>query len=378
MVNMFADREIKLGKIFGIRIGLDFSWFWILFLVIYTFSIQLLPVLSPMEPIWRYYIYGIFAAFLFFASVLAHELAHSLVARVQGDNVSKITLFFFGGVANLEEEPKSAVNEIKMAFVGPLTSIAIGFLLLSLSYLFSLLNFLNIFITSLAAVGYINFVLAIFNLLPGFPLDGGRIFRGLIWYFSKDLIRATKVAVVGGKVVAGFLIVYAIYQLVVLGSFGGLWLVLIGLFLYQAARQSLVKTMASEKLKGQKVGDIIQLEPVIVDEQADMMEIKKAFRNCRRDNILVSNNTQEVGLISRQQIAKYSLTNHQDVVAGDIAKSLDRYKIIYFEDGAKKLINELVRSAEGLVIVKDEQKIINYLSLDDLRYYLSLYNLLDD
>ncbi len=374
---MFNDREIKLGKIFGIRVGLDYSWFWILLLVIYTFSAQLLPALTPMEPIWRYLIYGVFSALLFFSSVLAHELAHSLVARAQGDNVDKITLFLFGGVANLEDEPKSATNEIKMAFVGPLTSVVIGFLLLLISYIFSVLNFLDIFTTSLAAVGYINFVLAIFNLLPGFPLDGGRIFRGLVWYFSKDLIKATKIAVVGGKVVAGLLVVYGIFQLVALGSFGGIWLVLIGLFLYQAARESLIKTMVTKKLEGIVVGDIIQSEPLTISKETGISEIREVFRKYRRDHLMVCDNNEPVGVISRPEVAKYSPSNHRDVIAGDIAKSLDQYGKIDINEGASKLINELVKGRKYLVIVEDYKDVINYLSLEDLRYYLSMYNLLE-
>jgi Zn-dependent protease len=375
---MFNDREIKLGKVFGIQIGLDYSWFWVLLLVSYTFIAQLLPSLSPMEPVWRYFIYGFFAAFLFFASVLGHELAHSLVARAQGDKIDKITLFLFGGVANLEEEPKSAKNEIKMAIVGPLTSGLIGILLLIFSYLFDLLGFLDIFTTSLAAVGYINFFLAAFNLLPGFPLDGGRIFRGIIWLINDDLIRATKVAVVGGKIVAGALIVYGIFQIVALGALGGLWLILIGFFLYQAAKNSLIRTIASFKLKELTVSDIVFLEPLTIDSSAPATKVMKMFRKYRRDFILVCQKQQAVGVIGRKDILNQSVeVVGEEFLAEDLAVELEKYETVSQDLSAEKLINKLINANDHLLLIEKENKIINYISLLDLRNYLESCNLLE-
>lgn len=374
---MYNDREIKLGKVFGIEIGLDYSWFWIFLLVTYTFVAQLLPVLSPMEPVWRYFFYGIFSSLLFFASVLAHELAHSLVANAQGDKVNKISLFLFGGVANLEEEPSSAKDEIKMAIVGPAISVVIGFVLLGLSFLFELIGFMEIFVVSLAMIGYLNFVLAIFNMLPGFPLDGGRVFRGILWYFNNSIIKSTKIAVIGGKVIAAGLIGYGIFQIVFVGALGGLWLILIGFFLYQAAATSLTKTMASQKLGNLTVGELIDSKPLVVAEGVSISEIIDTFRKYRRNFIFTQSKEGDyTGIISRSQIGRYS-TSQNDVEAMDLANDLDGYDRIDISQPANKVISKITKGKDNVLLLESGGEIVNYFSLEDLRYYLESHNLLE-
>jgi Zn-dependent protease len=369
---MFKDREINLGKVFDIEIAIDYSWFWIFLIITYTFTIQLLPALMPMEPIWRYLIYGIFSSILFFGSVLAHELAHSLVARNQGDPINKITLFLFGGVANLEEEPRSAKNEIVMAFVGPLTSILIGIALVLLSVLLDYLGFRQIFVSSIGLIGYLNFTLAIFNLLPGFPLDGGRIFRGIIWHFSGDLIKATRVAVVGGKIIASLLIGFGIYQIATTGSFGGLWLILIGLFLFQAAGASMQRALLKDSLSQKTIDDIILDKPIVIDDQLDISQAYLKLRRFRRDYLMVETEGEITGLIGWKELRGVSLS--EDKTAGDIARSKSNYARLRRDDSAEKLITKLVKSSDKVILVEEGGTIVDYISLNDLRLYLELNN----
>ena len=196
-------KGIRIAKLFGINIEVDWSWLLILLLVVWNLS----TTFSQVHPNWSTFFaitMGILAALLFFLSVLLHELAHSLVAKSQGLPVNKITLFLFGGVSNLREEPKSPGNEFVMAILGPVTSIVIGFVLLLLAGIglqpqnlmqldpMEALQDLGALRTLAVWLGSINIILGVFNLIPGFPLDGGRVLRSIIWAITDNLRTATR------------------------------------------------------------------------------------------------------------------------------------------------------------------------------------------
>ncbi len=364
---MYSDREIKLGKILGIKVNLDYSWFWIFLLVTYSFSAQLLPSLTAPYAAWRYIVFGLIGSLLFFASVLAHELAHSLVARKQGENIEKITLFLFGGIANLEEEPKSASNEIKMAIIGPSTSILIGLLLIGLYYALISLNVRSLLVTTVGVVGYLNFILAFFNLLPGFPLDGGRILRGIIWSINNNLKRATKIATTGGKVVAGLLMLLGFYEFIFLNNLGGLWPALIGFFLYQAATTSWQRLIIRKKLENLKVKDILTQEPLIIEASASLKKLADEFRKGVREYILVEED-KIIGLVSLKELKKHSI--EEDLRVKDIYTDLKNLKVFNIEEEAEKAFTDLVKTLPNVLLILENDKIINYLSLKNIRYYL--------
>src|SRR5579884_837257 len=191
--------SIHLGKIAGIEIDINYSWIIIVVLITWSLATQFM-VIYPGWGTVTYWIVGLIAAVLLFVSVLLHELAHSLVARSRGLPVKSITLFIFGGVSNIEEEPKSPGVEFQMAVVGPLTSLVIG----GICFLLQLpLRNVNSPVT--ATLGYLaltNILLGIFNLLPGFPLDGGRVLRSIVWKVSGSLRTATRVATIVGSIIA--------------------------------------------------------------------------------------------------------------------------------------------------------------------------------
>lgn len=230
-------RGIKLGTVLGVEVTLDPSWF--IFGILFAWLVQDLfqsggagfPHVTGASA----WLLGAMGSILFLCSVLAHELSHSVIARRKGIAVHGITLFIFGGVAQITEEPKTPGDEVKIAIAGPVTSLALGIVLLGLGIAAGLVGAAAgqaLFFT----LGSINVLLALFNMLPGFPLDGGRVFRAAVWQKTGSVTRATKMAATSGRIIGVGLMGLGVVLLLTTHDFAdGIWMALIGLFLYQAA-----------------------------------------------------------------------------------------------------------------------------------------------
>jgi len=234
--------SILVARILGIDIRIHFSWFLVFGIILLSLSDSVFPSMFPYWSDQKTLLVSAITALLFFASVVAHELAHSVVARLFKMKVSSITLFLLGGVANLAAEPPTAKAELLMAGAGPLTSLLIGGLGLAIANLGGALladpPSLEPVVAAAGYLGYINIAVAVFNLVPGFPLDGGRILRSAIWAWRKDRAQATQIAARGGQLVAGALVVYAAWSFIRSGPIG-LWYVLVAYFLFSAASATL-------------------------------------------------------------------------------------------------------------------------------------------
>jgi Zn-dependent protease/CBS domain-containing protein len=269
-------RGLRIGRVFGIDLTVDQSWLFIAVLMTWSLTAGF----QRWHPTWSFatsLATAALAAVLFFVSVLLHELAHSVVARSFGVPVNRITLFLFGGVSNIEREPPSARAEFLIAVVGPLTSIVIGFVLVgiasriaplppdALTDPYHAVSELGPGATLLLWLGPINLVVGVFNLIPGFPLDGGRIFRSALWGITKDLHRATQIASAVGQAI-GWLFVFlgvamafgANVPFFGRGFVGGLWLAFIGWFLASAAAQTWQRQLAHEVLEGLTVARLMR------------------------------------------------------------------------------------------------------------------------
>lgn len=257
---MFGN-GLKIGRWFGIEISIDLSWLVIAFLVAWSFSsiyAEEFPTLTSGTTIAL----GTFTAVLFFISVLLHEISHSLMARRLGMPVEGITLFIFGGVTKTGNEAKSAGEEFAVAIVGPLTSLAIA------AVLWVLVNLTGDVVPEtlrfgLGYLGWLNLALAVFNLLPGFPLDGGRVLRSILWKTTGSLAKATKGATTGGKVLASILMGLGFFILFG-GNLGGLWYAAIGWFLFQAASGAGQEMIIRQILRGVTAGDLMSPDPVTI------------------------------------------------------------------------------------------------------------------
>jgi len=248
---------LRIGRILGIPIYVHASWMIIFVLITMSLAMQF----TQEHPQWtsvQHWSVGVATSLLFFASVLFHELAHSVIARMYKIRVISITLFVFGGVARLGREPAKAIQEFNIAIAGPLGSLflAVGFYSLTLFFPYAQMT------GALAMwLWQTNAALALFNLLPGFPLDGGRIFRAIVWGITKDFARATKVAGTSGKVVAYGLIVFGAWLGLMKGQWtSGLWLAFIGWFLLNAAQESVAQVAIRETLSGLHAADVMSHE----------------------------------------------------------------------------------------------------------------------
>jgi Zn-dependent protease/predicted transcriptional regulator len=249
--------SLRVLRIFGIDVRIHFSWILIFLLVTFSLASGVLPT-SWSEP--KQLFVAAIAAFLFFGSVVAHELAHALVARRFRMSVSSITLFLFGGVANLTAEPRSALAEFLMAVAGPLTSFALAGVAFLVERVGSRVLDPAAMSTVAPVAGYlttVNLAVGVFNLVPGFPLDGGRVLRAVVWAIRGDRSDATAVAARGGQVVAALIALGGLLVLLVLGDAFGLWYVLIGWFLFDMANASLEQERIVTAAKGVRVAQLM-------------------------------------------------------------------------------------------------------------------------
>ncbi len=241
---------------FGIPIFVDASWFFVFALITYSLGRQY----AQLHPQWtdvQHWTLGVLTSILFFSSVVFHELAHSVVAQHYRIRVISITLFIFGGLARIERDPPKAIQEFNIAIAGPLASgfLAVGFYGLTLLFPYS--QMLGALATWLWQT---NAALALFNLLPGFPLDGGRIFRAMVWGVTKNFVKATRMAGASGKLVAYGMILLGAYTAYSVAIFQGLWIVFIGFFLLTAAQESVAQVAVREALAGLNAADVMSNE----------------------------------------------------------------------------------------------------------------------
>src|SRR5947199_6265330 len=263
--------SLRIAKIAGIDIYINVSWLIILVFLTFSLATGEFPTFFPGYSSSTYFLLGFLATLLLFVSVLLHELGHSLVARARGLPVKSIVLFIFGGVSNIEQEPGSPGVEFQMAFVGPLVSLLIGglcFLLVlplrsSQSPLEAILGYLAI----------TNILLGIFNLIPGFPLDGGRVLRSIVWKISGSLRTATRVASVVGQIIAYLFILWGIFQFFGGDILDGIWIGFVGWFLLSAAQLANSQAMLQSMFQGVTLGKVMNPAPVIVPANISLQRL---------------------------------------------------------------------------------------------------------
>jgi Zn-dependent protease len=276
---MLGGGSIKLGRVFGVRIGVDVSWFFVLFLIIFTLSSNYQDAFPGQDT--KAFTLATVSALLFFLSILLHELGHAVVAIRNGIPILGIDLWMFGGVAKLGRDTDSPGVEFRVAVAGPLVTAAIvalcfalGTALYSSDEVLHAVRFQETEVSGTAVVlGYlttINFFVLVFNLIPGFPLDGGRIARAIAWKVTGDRYRATRFAAVLGRL-AGWGMV-GVGALIAVGAIGwdvftGVWLIFIGIFLAQAARSAEAQAAFSDRIDHLRVQDVMDAEPVAIPEQ---------------------------------------------------------------------------------------------------------------
>jgi Zn-dependent protease/predicted transcriptional regulator len=275
----------KIGRILGIPIYLHSSWVIIFVLVTYSLKIGL----TELHPAWtptQHWTVGILTSLLFFCSVLFHELSHSLVAQHYKIRVVSITLFIFGGMARIGREPSKAIQEFNIAVAGPLASFFLYGFFHSIPKIFPGSEMLGALAGWLA---FINLRLAVFNLVPGFPLDGGRIFRAIVWHYTKDFAKATRIAGASGRLFAYGIMLFGAWSAIKGDWAAGIWLVFIGWFLLDAARESVAQVDIQETLSGLRATDVMSHEVPTVPRDISLEEYGgEVVRTGRRCHLVIT------------------------------------------------------------------------------------------
>jgi Zn-dependent protease/predicted transcriptional regulator len=294
---------IEIGRIYGIPIFLHTSWFIIFGLIAFSFVSQFnaLQLNLPTSRLWGL---GLMTSALFFASLVFHEMAHSVIAKLYKIPVVSITLFVFGGVSRIGREPTRAIEEFNIAVAGPVSSLLLagGFWLIERG------AGSNAVLSTLAgSLAGINFMLALFNLIPGFPLDGGHIFRAIVWSFNKDFQRATRISARSGQAVAYGMIATGAGAAITSyqplgGAVGGLWLAFIGWFILSAAKQTQAQSEARGALEGLKVADIMTHDLQTVGREISLEDYAREMVRTGRRSHLVVGGDQLVGLVTAEAL----------------------------------------------------------------------------
>ena len=294
--------SFKVGRIFSVDIGVHWSWIFIFVVVTWSFATGVFEEFYPGWTDAQRWIGGGLVAVVFFLSVLVHELSHAIVSNKSGLPVRSITLFIFGGVANLDRDPDDAWQEFKIAIVGPLSSLLLGLLFAGLGAATYPLNDGGAGV--LWSLALVNVSLAVFNMLPGFPLDGGRVFRALVWLRNKNRLRATRIATYGGEIVAYGVMALGAIQLV-FGDAGGAWLLFIGFFLKSAASSSYEQVVMQSTLDGIYVRDVMRTDFEVAAPDVTLEELAHDHvlrRNARCFAVLAAGDL--AGIITLTDIRK--------------------------------------------------------------------------
>jgi Zn-dependent protease/CBS domain-containing protein len=363
----------SIGKIFGITINIDWSWILIFLLIVWDLS----AVFGQFHPGWALGLRwgaAIVAALLFFASVLAHELAHSLVAKAQGVPVRRITLFLFGGVSNIQREPASPLGEFVMAILGPLTSLILGAVLMWIAGSTNIflgtasgnsvqvMRQLGVVSTMLLWLGSINILLGVFNMTPGFPLDGGRVLRSILWAITGNLQRATRWAAGVGQMIAWLMIVGGIAMIfgVSIPFFGtgflnGVWLAFIGWFLNSAAEQSYQQTVVQDVLEGVTVERIMRREPPTVAPDISVTTLIHEHIMSADDHAFpVMENSHLLGLITLEDVRKVPSARRDETVVREVMTPANELVIARpGEEAAEALLDLSKRDVRQLPVMQN-------------------------
>jgi len=361
----------RLGSIFGFEIRIDYSWFIIFFLILWTFGFMVFPAIYPGQPPGTYIGMAFVGTLLFFASLVAHELSHSLVARRKGIPVSGITLFIFGGMAHTSMEFEQPGDEFVIAAVGPLSSLVIGgaFHLLALAGQQAGWSVAVVGVASYLA--FINVALAIFNLLPGFPLDGGRIFRAAVWKYTGSLRKATRYATNGGKLVGLLLIALGVLNFFAGNLIGGVWMVFIGLFMRSAAEASYTQLLLRRSLEGVTAADTMTPDPYTVPGSITLEEFvdEHIFRG-RHHAYPVTDDAHPVGIITLERVKRIPREEWPRRTVAEAMAPATNGMIVSPEEEMETVLDRLSASDTGRVLVSRGGALLGIITRSDLSRWM--------
>jgi Zn-dependent protease/CBS domain-containing protein len=366
-------RRITLFSLFGFEVRIDISWFILAVLVTWSLAVGLFPFYFEGLTTEQYWLMGIAGAVGLFLSIVFHEMSHSLVARRYGIHMKGITLFIFGGVAEMDEEPPSARAEFSMAVAGPISSVVIA----GIFYGFHLLGRRAgwpVPVTGvLSYLAFINLILAVFNMLPAFPLDGGRILRSALWGWKGDLRWATRI---GSQLGSGFgwgLIFLGAWSVLIGNFIAGVWWFLIGMFLKNAAAMSYRQLIMREMLGGEKVSRFMSRSPVTVPPSVTLRGFVEDYVYRHHHKMFpVVEDSRIHGCAGVREIKEIPQGEWEQRTVGDIARPCSGENTIDPDDDALKALSVMNRTGNSRLMVVDDGKLVGIIAIKDMMRFFSL------
>ncbi len=353
---MAAERKggIEIFKVAGIQVAIDYSWLAIFALILWSLASGYFPKEYPGYSTSSYWLVGLAATILFFGSVLAHELCHAMMGNRLGEGVHRITLFIFGGMAELEHEPRSGIDELKIAAVGPLSSMVMAGIFWLIARGIAADPATALWKSVFSYLAFINFALALFNLLPGFPLDGGRILRAVLWMRWGDLRRATAAAADWGNTIAWGLIAFGALEIFGGALVGGIWLIFIGLFLRSAASSGYQNLIAEQAMSGARVREVMVRDPIVLNPDETVADaIENYFLRYGFGAFPVALDGKALGVVALAQVRDCPASERAKMRIGQVMRPADG--TIEIAPGAAVLdaIRQMVAADIGRLLVVD-------------------------
>jgi Zn-dependent protease len=364
------EESVHLGKVAGIRIGANWSLLLIFWLIVWSLASGQLPHSAPGYSTTAYYTAALVAGALFFACLLAHELSHAVVARHRGIEVDGIVLWLLGGVSKLKGESETAEGEFKIAAAGPAMSLVLGLLFFGLSRLAGAGHSAGLLAGTLGWLGWINGILAVFNMVPAFPLDGGRVLRSILWRIHGDKSRATKTAMLAGQAFGyGFIGLGVLSFVLTNAGLSGLWLAVIGWFLVSASRSEAGASAIATELAGLKARDAMTPEPFTVPVWVTLdMLVEEGVRRRRLSSFpVVDQSGGFAGLITLARIQRVPVDRWPYTPTASIATPPAQTVTCAPDDDLVTVTRNLSASPDRRAVVVDAGRVIGIISPSDLR-----------
>jgi len=365
-------KSVTLFKLFGFKVRVDISWLIIVILISWTLAQSLFPHYYKDLSSGTYIIMGILGALGLFTSIILHEMSHSLIARKFGLPIKGITLFIFGGVAQMEDEPENAKSEFFMAVAGPVASIIIGIILLGIYLLTVNSGISKIFIGVVHYLWMINFILAGFNLIPAFPLDGGRVLRSILWAWKGKLGWATRIASNFGSAFGFVLIFLGIISFLMGNLVGGLWWFLIGLFIRTASKSSYQRVLVRNLLQGEKVRDFMTKDVITVNSSISIKELVENYIYKYHFKLFpVVDKGKLKGCISTKDVKKEPREQWPEKTVNQILQSCSEPATIHPDQDTMDALSLIRKSDNSRLMVVDNDKLVGIIALKDIMKYIS-------
>lgn len=366
-------RSKKILSLFGFEVKIDLSWLVLAVLIVWSLALGFFPHYFPGLSKLSYWLMGIFGALGLFFSIIFHELSHSLVARKYGLPIKSITLFIFGGVAQMDEQPKNPKTEFLMAVAGPISSILLGFLFYGIGTALSAMAVSQFYTGIFSYLAFINWLVAGFNLIPAFPLDGGRVLRSVLWHWKKNIKWATRIASGIGRGFGIFLIIFGILQFFSGNIIGGVWLFLIGMFVQNASKLSYSQLIMRQGFEGEHVKKFMTPDPVTIGPDVKLDDFVENYLYKYHFKMFpVVKNDKLVGCITTKLVKGIPRDEWKSTAVGEIAAKCGSNNTIGPEDDVMKAIRMMNRSDNRRLMVVDNGKLVGILTFKEILKVLSI------